>query len=116
MFMLTVKEIGRRIKDLRIKANQSQEYVAEQLNTSQNIISRMEKGDGASLQMFLSIITYYRGLYNMDNFLAEDFNISEVEPSKNMTGLESLAIEKLNMLKEEMTSEIEKVISLIQKN
>lgn len=113
--MLTVKEIGRRIKDLRIKANQSQEYVAEQLNTSQNIISRMEKGDGASLSMFLSIITYYRGLYNMDNFLAEDFNISEVEPS-NMTGLESLAIEKLNMLKEEMTSEIEKVISLIQKN
>jgi transcriptional regulator with XRE-family HTH domain len=113
--MITMIEIGRRLKDLRVKANQSQEFVAAQLNTSQNIISRMEKGDGASLQMFLNVITYYRSIYNMDNFLAADFDVSDVEPS-HMTGLESLAIEKLNMLKDEMTSEIEKVIALIQKN
>jgi transcriptional regulator with XRE-family HTH domain len=113
--MLTVKELGRRIKDLRIKANQSQEFVAQQLNTSQNIISRMEKGDGGSMQMFLSVITYFRGFYNLDNFLAEDFSISDVETT-HMTGYDSIAIEKLNMLKDEMAAEIEKVISLIQRS
>lgn len=112
--MLTVKEIGKRIKDLRIKANQSQEYVAEQLNTSQNLISRLENGEG-SLQLFLSVISYYRRLFNVDDFLAENFNVYEVEPARNMSGLESLAIEKLNLLKEEMTSEIDRVIALIEK-
>lgn len=112
--MITLTEIGKRIKDLRIKANQSQEFVAEQLNTSQNIISRMEKGDGASLQMFLAVISYYGNFYNMDNFLSEDFNVTDVEPSQ-MTGLDSLAIEKLKMLKDETVSEIEKVISLLER-
>ena len=112
--MLTIKEVGKRIKDLRIKANQSQEYVAEQLKTSQNIISKLENGKGGSLQMFLAVITYYRRLFDVDDFLSEEFNIYDVEPAR-MSGLESLAIEKLNMLKEEMSSEIDKVIALIEK-
>ena len=111
--MLEIKELGKRIRDLRLKAGLSQQVVARSLNTSQNIISRMEKGDGASMEMFLSVVSFYQEIFKIDNLLSDDFDATAVW-SRDGQDVRTHVKDRLNELKAELTTEIEKLIQLIQ--
>ncbi|MEI6950255.1 transcriptional regulator [Paraflavisolibacter sp. H34] len=98
--MLSIQEIGNRLKALRQKAGLSQEELAEQCETSQNIISRMELGEGGSLKMLLTMINFYKSKFNMDGFLSDHFSPDTILESGSSNTYRSIAQERLRSLLE----------------
>lgn len=111
---LTPKEFGNRLKLLRVKANLSQEEVANRLNTSQNIISRMEMGVGGTLTMAFEMLNYFRNTFSLDNFLADEYTIDSINTSNEIQPLESVAVERLIILRDEIHKELTYNIGLIK--
>ena len=115
---MTIKEISiiaDRIKDLRTRAGLTQRELANDLGVSQNAISRMEDKGGGTIQFLLDLLAYFESKYDMSCFLQSDF---KVEKTKEVSyrPLDSVATERLVMLKEKIDSEIESIISLFPGN
>ena len=112
---LTTKEIGNRLKLLRMKAGLSQEEVASGVGTSQNLISRIEAGQG-TLEMCLNVLNFFGERFNIDNFLAANYTLDSIitGPSLNIMPLESVAAERLAILKEEINKELDYSIKLLK--
>ena len=112
---ITVKEFGNRIKLLRQKGNLSQEELAVKVSTSQNIISRLEVGDGGSLKVAFDIINFFRTMFNLDNFLSDKFNMDSINLNiGGMRPLDSVAIERLVELQKTVNEELNYSIGLLQ--
>lgn len=107
---LTAEEIGTRIKLLRLKANLSQEDLAARVNTSQNIISRMERGLG-TLTIVCDILNFFSVEFKLDNFFQKTYTLDNIHIAGDITPLESVAIERLIMLKEELQEDRQKMVN-----
>lgn len=73
---MTLKALGKNIKTVRTEIlNITQEELAEAVNSSQIIVSRLERGQGASIYLLLKVIEYFksRGL-NAASIFDEPFN------------------------------------------
>lgn len=58
--MINEEEIGKRIKDIRVKNNLTQVTFAESLNISRQVISKVENGNGGvSLDLLDAIVSKY---------------------------------------------------------
>ena len=58
--MINEEEIGKRIKDIRVKNNLTQATFAESLNISRQVISKVENGNGGvSLDLLDAIVSKY---------------------------------------------------------
>ncbi len=58
--MINEEEIGKRIKNIRIKNNLTQAIFAESLNISRQVISKVENGNGGvSLDLLDAIVSKY---------------------------------------------------------
>ena len=51
--MINVCDVGKRIKELRISSNLTQDKIAEYLSLNQSMIAKMEKVKGISRRMLL---------------------------------------------------------------
>ncbi|AAK76004.1 TPA: helix-turn-helix transcriptional regulator [Streptococcus pneumoniae] len=45
MYVINVCDVGKRIKELRISSNLTQDKIAEYLSLNQSMIAKMEKGE-----------------------------------------------------------------------
>lgn len=61
-----LKEIGERIKDIRIARNMTQEEMAENAGVSLSTVRRLEKGEGTTLDNFLRILRLFNLLQNVE--------------------------------------------------
>lgn len=111
---ITPKEFGNRLKLLRVKANLSQEEVANRLNTSQNIISRMEMGVGGTLKMTLELLNYFRSMFNLDNIFTNEYTMDSINTASEIQPLESVAVERLIILRDDIVKELNYNIGLIK--
>lgn len=61
-----LKEMGERIRDIRIAQNLTQEEVAEDIGVSLSTIKRIESGTGSTLENFLRILRYFNLTQNLE--------------------------------------------------
>ncbi len=61
-----LKEMGERIRDIRIAKNLTQEEVAEDIGVSLSTIKRIESGTGSTLENFLRILRYFNLIQNLE--------------------------------------------------
>jgi len=61
-----LKEMGERIRDIRIAKNLTQEEVAEDIGVSLSTIKRIESGTGSTLENFLRILRYFNLTQNLE--------------------------------------------------
>lgn len=103
---MILKDVGSIIKMIRseiLKLNQVQ--LAEQVDSSQILISRLERGHGASVLLLLKVIDYFRSVgINAHNIFYEPFDRrlllkesddfgEEINPSSVVNQLINLIIE-----------------------
>lgn len=103
---MILKDVGSIIKMIRseiLKINQVQ--LAEQVDSSQILISRLERGHGASILLLLKVIDYFRSVgINAHNIFYEPFDRrlllkesdafgDEINPSSVVTQLINLIME-----------------------
>ncbi len=85
------ENLGKRIKELRIKMGLTQYQVAQELQVTPGYISNVENNRTA---MSLRILTYYAKLVG----ISLDSLVGRVEPSYEKTALDNELLEKLSKL------------------
>lgn len=66
-----LKELGNRIRDIRIKKDITQKEMAEIAGVSHSTVTRVENGDGATLDNLIKIMRMLGILSNIDLLIAE---------------------------------------------
>ena len=65
------KEIGRRIKALRLRKNISQQTLATAACTHRNVIGALENGKGSTLSTLIAVLRELDALAELDAFIPE---------------------------------------------
>ena len=108
---ITLKLPGGRLKEMRKALGMLQEDVAKHLDVNQNAISRIENGVGGGINVLLKLLNFHSAFFVVEHILSPKF---EVVWKTDSTGpLESVAIERLKLWKEELNGEIEEIIRLL---
>jgi len=72
------KEIGQRLKALRLRKNISQQALASAACTHRNVISSLENGKGSTLGTLIAVLRELDSLTELDSFIPE-IAISPIE-------------------------------------
>ena len=72
-----VKEMGRRFKLVRQRLGLTQTEVANELDTTQLMIHRIEKGDNILSPLFLATILFYSRSVSLEGLLGKNFDIED---------------------------------------
>lgn len=64
--VIDMKELGRRFKLIRQRLGMTQTEVGKQLNTTQLMICRVEKGENVLSPLLLSLLAFYSQSVSMD--------------------------------------------------
>ena len=96
-----VKEMGRRFKLVRQRLGLTQTDVANQLNTTQLMIHRIEKGDNILSPMFLALLLFYSRSVSLEGLLSKNFDIEDESLFSKDYAVNTIVKAKLNTIRDE---------------
>ena len=96
-----VKEMGRRFKLVRQRLGLTQTDVANQLNTTQLMIHRIEKGDNILSPMFLALLLFYSRSVSLEGLLSKNFDIEDESLFSKDYAVNTIVKAKLNAIRDE---------------
>ena len=96
-----VKEMGRRFKLVRQRLGLTQTDVANQLDTTQLMIHRIEKGDNILSPMFLALLLFYSRSVSLEGLLSKNFDIEDESLLSKDYALNTIVKAKLNAIRDE---------------
>lgn len=96
-----VKEMGRRFKLVRQRLGLTQTDVANQLDTTQLMIHRIEKGDNILSPMFLALLLFYSRSVSLEGLLAKNFDIEDESLFNKDYAMNTIVKAKLNAIRDE---------------
>lgn len=105
---IDMKELGLRFKLIRQRLGMTQTEVGNQLNTSQLMVYRIEKGENVLSPLLLSMLCFYSQSVSMDYLFSKNFNIDDENVFNKDYALNSIVKEKLNLLKEDVIHQMQK--------
>ena len=73
-----LEQLGQRVRALRLRANVSQQDLAQETSLSERTIRNIEKGKGISLENFIRIVRFFSELDKLDTF----FQLEEISPKE----------------------------------
>ena len=98
-------ELGRRFKLVRQKLGITQNFLAEQINTSQLMIHRVEKGARTTSGIILDLMTFFSDFVSVSVFFAEEFDIDSIKLFDNRK-VRVLFNTTLTMLRDEIDQKL----------
>ena len=111
---LTLSDIGGKLSAFRKTMGLSQKGVAESMGVHQTQISKLENGEGSSIELLLQVLNYYGTTYQVQFILADVFDIVMGTASEPLASpYNSIAVEKLSLLGEEVQAKLAEVKKLL---
>ena len=119
-----MKELGRRLKQIRQHLGMTQTEVGNQLGTTQLMVYRIEKGENVLSPLLLSMLCLYSQSVSMDYLFSKNFEIDDESLFNKSYSLNSIVKARLNQMKddfvnqmartqEELKAELETTIGLL---
>ncbi len=106
--VIDMKELGRRFKQIRQRLGMTQTEVGKQLNTSQLMICRVEKGENVLSPLLLSLLAFYSQSVSMDYLFSRNFDIDDENVFNKDFALNSIVKAKLNSLRDDVLGKLGK--------
>lgn len=106
--IIDMKELGRRFKLIRQRLGMTQTEVGKQLNTTQLMICRVEKGENVLSPLLLSLLAFYSQSVSMDYLFSRNFDIDDENVFNKDFALNSIVRAKLNSLREDVLGKLGK--------
>ena len=110
-----VKEMGRRFKLVRQRLGLTQTDVANELDTTQLMIHRIEKGDNIQKgdnilsPLFLATILFYSRSVSLEGLLGKNFDIEDESLFSKDYAVATIVKAKLNAISEEYLGKLKEV-------
>ena len=101
-----MKELGLRFKLIRQRLGMTQTEVGNQLNTSQLMVYRIEKGENVLSPLLLSMLCFYSKSVSMDYLFSKNFNIDDENVFNKDYALNSIVKAKLSNLRDELVGKL----------
>lgn len=79
MHTLTKKELGERLKQIRLFLSITQIELKDKIGCSQVAISRMESGQGVAWELFIKTLCFYSDYIYIDALFQEKFQIVAID-------------------------------------
>ena len=114
--MLDMIEFGKRVQAVREKIlDMNQSELAGKINTTQVLLSRIERGIGGNINVVFDLINY---LYSMNiaakEIFGEDFSLDLVSRNSNNTNVVNTQIEALvKELQKTMSADFDRLLLLL---
>ena len=99
-YIISNEEIGLRIQLIRKHLGMTQKELADVTSTNQNIVSRLENGEGGTIQYLFTVLGFFksRDVY-VKNFLEDDFDVATTDnPHSNKEQISDMMKEMKNHL------------------
>ena len=106
--VIDMKELGRRFKLIRQRLGMTQTEVGKQLNTTQLMICRVEKGENVLSPLLLSLLAFYSQSVSMDYLFSRKFDIDDENVFNKDFALNSIVKAKLNSLRDDVLGKLGK--------
>jgi transcriptional regulator with XRE-family HTH domain len=106
--VIDMKELGRRFKLIRQRLGMTQTEVGKQLNTTQLMICRVEKGENVLSPLLLSLLAFYSQSVSMDYLFSRIFDIDDENVFNKDFALNSIVKAKLNSLRDDVLGKLGK--------
>ena len=106
--VIDMKELGRRFKLIRQRLGMTQTEVGKQLNTTQLMIWRVEKGENVLSPLLLSLLAFYSQSVSMDYLFSRNFDIDDENVFNKDFALNSIVKAKLNSLRDDVLGKLGK--------
>ena len=106
--VIDMKELGRRFKLIRQRLGMTQTEVGKQLNTTQLMICRVEKGENVLSPLLLSLLAFYSQSVSMDYLFSRNFDIDDENVLNKDFALNSIVKAKLNSLRDDVLGKLGK--------
>ena len=106
--IIDMKELGRRFKLIRQRLGMTQTEVGKQLNTTQLMICRVEKGENVLSPLLLSLLAFYSQSVSMDYLFSRNFDIDDENVFNKDFALNSIVKAKLNSLRDDVLGKLGK--------
>ena len=106
--VIDMKELGRRFKLIRQRLGMTQTEVGKQLNTTQLMICRVEKGENVLSPLLLSLLAFYSQSVSMDYLFSRNFDIDDENVFNKDFALNSIVKAKLNSLRDDILGKLGK--------
>lgn len=106
--VIDMKELGRRFKLIRQRLGMTQTEVGKQLNTTQLMICRVEKGENVLSPLLLSLLAFYSQSVSMDYLFSRNFDIDDENVFDKDFALNSIVKAKLNSLRDDVLGKLGK--------
>ncbi|RDV11895.1 XRE family transcriptional regulator [Pontibacter diazotrophicus] len=111
---ITLSDIGGKLNTFRKTLGLSQKEVSVAMGVHQTQISKLEKGEGSSIELLLQILNYYSSNYQVKYILADTFEIVMGAAGESLTSpYNSIAVERLSLLGEEVNAQLVEVKKLL---
>lgn len=101
-----MKELGLRFKLIRQRLGMTQTEVGNQLNTSQLMVYRIEKGENVLSPLLLSMLCFYSKSVSMDYLFSKNFNIDDENVFNKDYALNSIVKAKLSSLRDDLVKKL----------
>ena len=106
--VIDMKELGRRFKLIRQRLGMTQTEVGKQLNTTQLMICRVEKGENVLSPLLLSLLAFYSQSVSMDYLFSRNFDIDDENVFNKDFALNSIVKAKPNSLRDDVLGKLGK--------
>ncbi|MHA6250072.1 helix-turn-helix domain-containing protein [Pontibacter sp. CAU 1760] len=111
---IALSDIGGKLNAFRKTLGLSQKEVSVAMGVHQTQISKLENGEGSSIELLLQVLNYYGTTYQVKYILADTFDIVMGTEGEALTSpYNSIAVERLSLLGEEVNAQLVEVKKLL---
>ncbi|MFD3002652.1 helix-turn-helix domain-containing protein [Pontibacter toksunensis] len=111
---IALSDIGGKLNAFRKSLGLTQKEVSVAMGIHQTQMSKLENGEGSSIELLLQVLNYYGTNYQVKYILADTFDIvMGTEGEAYTSPYNSIAVERLTLLGEEMITQLGEVKSLL---
>lgn len=114
--IITIEELGGRIKDCRNYMLLTQQQVSEWTGLTVLTISKIEHGRMTTSPALFKLLGFYGNYFSLDYIFAKDFTIKEAENNTKPYSMSTVVKARLDIIRSEINTSLEKARKNIDEN
>lgn len=114
--IITIEELGGRIKDCRNYLLMTQQQVSESTGVTVLTISKIEHGRMTTSPALFKILSFFANYFSLDYIFAKDFTIKDAENNTKPFSMNTVVKARLDIIRSEMNASLEKARKSMDEN